>query len=85
MSGITTTVTGTFTQRGSLRVTTSPSAARTIQVDSVPPNDYSVATEFPSGTHTVCYRTSHRLCYRLRRATRPSLPQGQTAVTGMFH
>jgi hypothetical protein len=54
-AGITTTVTGIFAPRGTLRVITSPPAAGTILVDGVPRDDWSVSTEFPVGLHVVCF------------------------------
>jgi WD40 repeat protein len=54
-SGNTTTVTGTFTQRGFLRVTTSPAVAGTMTVDSVPRNDWGMWTDVPTGSYTVCF------------------------------
>jgi hypothetical protein len=54
-SGVTTTVTGTFSRRGTLKVITSPNAPGTILVDGVPRNDWSMSTEFPTGYHAVCF------------------------------
>jgi hypothetical protein len=54
-AGNTTTVTGAFTQRGFLRVTTSPAAPGTIAVDGVPRNDWGMWTDIPTGSHTVCF------------------------------
>jgi hypothetical protein len=54
-SGNTTTVTGAFTQRGFLRVTTSPAAPGTITVDGIPRNDWGMWTDIPTGSHTVCF------------------------------
>jgi hypothetical protein len=48
-------VTGAFTQRGFLRVTTSPAAPGTIAVDGVPRNDWGMWTDIPTGSHTVCF------------------------------
>jgi hypothetical protein len=53
--GQTTTVTGTFTQRGFLHVTTSPPVAGTITVDGVPRDDWGLWTDFPTGSHLVCF------------------------------
>jgi hypothetical protein len=47
--------TGTFTQRGELRATTSPPAAGTILVDGIPRNDWGMWTDIPTGSHTVCF------------------------------
>jgi hypothetical protein len=54
-TGNTTTVDGTFTQRGTLRVTTSPAVAGTISVDGIPRNDWGVWTDLPTGGHQVCF------------------------------
>jgi hypothetical protein len=54
-AGNTTTVTGTFTQRGFLRVTTSPAAPGTISVDGIPRDDWGMWTDIPTGSHTVCF------------------------------
>ena len=54
-AGTTTTVTGTFASRGFLRVTTSPAVASAIAVDGVPRNNWGLWTDFPAGSHTVCF------------------------------
>ena len=54
-SGSTTTVTGTFTQRGWLRVSTSPAVASQLTVDGHPMNDWGMWTDIPTGAHTVCF------------------------------
>jgi hypothetical protein len=54
-SGVTTVVTGTFIQRGSLRVVTSPAVASQITVDGNPTNDWGMFTDIPTGSHTVCF------------------------------
>ncbi len=54
-AGATTTVTGTFTQRGSLRVLTSPAVPGTVSVDGVPRNDWGMWTDIATGTHSVCF------------------------------
>jgi hypothetical protein len=54
-AGATTTVTGTFTARGSLRVITSPPVAGRIAVDGVPRNQWGMWTDLPAGAHTVCF------------------------------
>jgi hypothetical protein len=51
----TTTVTGSFTQRGFLRVITSPAVAGTIWVDGNPRNDWGMWTDIATGSHTVCF------------------------------
>jgi hypothetical protein len=54
-AGSTTMVTGTFVQRGSLRVTTSPPTAGTITVDGISRDDWGMWTDIPAGAHTVCF------------------------------
>jgi hypothetical protein len=54
-SGATTTVTGTFVARGSLRVQTSPAVAGQISVDGTPMDDWGMWTDIPTGQHTVCF------------------------------
>lgn len=54
-AGNTTTVTGTFVPRGYLRVTTSPAVASAISVDGIPRNNWGLWTDFPAGSHTVCF------------------------------
>ena len=54
-AGQTTVVNATFTQRGSLRVITSPAVAGTISVDGVPRNDWGMWTDIPTGNHQVCF------------------------------
>lgn len=54
-AGATTTVTGTFTQRGELQVETSPAVPATIVVDGTPTDDWGVFTDFPAGSHEVCF------------------------------
>jgi len=54
-AGATTTLTGTFTQRGTLRVTTSPALDATISVDGVAADNWGVWTDLPVGAHQVCF------------------------------
>jgi hypothetical protein len=54
-AGNTTLVPANFTQRGFLRVTTSPAVAGTILVDGVPRDDWGMWTDIPTGSHTVCF------------------------------
>jgi hypothetical protein len=55
VAGATTTLTGTFTQRGSLRVITSPAVPGTISVDGSERNDWGVWTDVATGAHQVCF------------------------------
>ncbi len=54
-AGATTTVVGTFSQRGSLSVTTNPPLAAQISVDGVPRNDWGMWTDLPAGSDVVCF------------------------------
>jgi predicted outer membrane repeat protein len=54
-AGATTTVTGTFAQRGWLRVITSPAVAGTISVDGIPRDAWGMWTDLATGAHTVCF------------------------------
>ena len=54
-AGNTTTVTGTFTQRGFLQVHTSPAVAGTIYTNGIPGDDWGLFTDLPVGTYTVCF------------------------------
>jgi streptogramin lyase len=54
-AGATTTVTGSFTQRGELQVFTSPAVPSQITLDGNPTDDWGMFTDVPTGAHTVCY------------------------------
>jgi parallel beta-helix repeat protein len=54
-AGATTSVAGAFTQRGFLNVQTSPPVAATISVDGIPRDDWGLYTDFPAGSHQVCF------------------------------
>ena len=54
-AGATATLAGGFTQRGSLRVVTSPPLAGQVSVDGVPRNDWGMWTDLPTGFHAVCF------------------------------
>jgi hypothetical protein len=53
--GATTTVSGSFVQRGFLQVTTSPAVPSTISVDGIPRDDWGLFTDIPTGSHQVCF------------------------------
>jgi len=55
IAGDTTLVTGTYLQRGTLQVTTSPAVAGTISVDGMPRDDWGMWTHLPAGSYEVCY------------------------------
>jgi hypothetical protein len=54
-AGRTSTVTGTFSARGTLRVTTTPAADATVTVDGYPADNWGMWTDLPAGTHQVCF------------------------------
>jgi hypothetical protein len=54
-TGATTVVTGTFVQQGFLRVITSPAVPSAISVDGVARNEWGLWTDFPVGSHQVCF------------------------------
>jgi len=54
-AGNTAVVTGTYAARGSLHVATNPSVPGTITVDGIPRNDLGMWTDFPTGSHEVCF------------------------------
>jgi hypothetical protein len=54
-SGTTTTVTGTFIERGFLQVETSPAVPGTISIYGIPADDWGVYTDEPTGTYQVCF------------------------------
>ena len=54
-AGNTTSVQGTFVQKGNLRVVTSPPVPSTISVDGVPRNDWGMWTDLPAGSYQVCF------------------------------
>ena len=54
-AGQTTTVNANFTQRGSLRVITSPAVPGTISVAGVPRNNWGLWTDIPVGNYQVCF------------------------------
>ncbi len=54
-AGQTTSVTGTFVQRGFLQVVTSPAVAGTVFVNGVPADDWGLYTDLPAGTYTLCF------------------------------
>ena len=53
--GATSTVTGTFAQRGFLRVITSPAVSGTITVDGIARDAWGLFTDLPVGSHQVCF------------------------------
>jgi hypothetical protein len=84
-SGNTTTVTGTFADRGTLTVITSPPVAGTISVDGLPRDDMSVSTEFPVGPHEVCF--GQAAAYTTSPACQTVMVNARTdvTVTGAYH
>lgn len=55
VEGATAVVNGAFTQRGFLRVDTSPATPATISVDSHPRDDWGMWTHYEPGTYEVCF------------------------------
>jgi hypothetical protein len=56
-AGLTTTVTGTFVQRGFLQVHTSPASPGTIFVNGMPSDDWGLYTDMAPGSYQVCFGT----------------------------
>jgi hypothetical protein len=55
-AGQTTTVTGNFTQNGYIRALINPAGLDApISVDGIARDEYGMWTEFPVGSHTVCW------------------------------
>ena len=77
-SGATTTVTGTFVQRGFLQVQTSPAVAGTIYINGIPADDWGVYTDLPVGTYTVCFGA-------VTRRPHPGLPDPDGHRRGHHH
>jgi hypothetical protein len=55
IDGQTTTVIGTFTQRGFLQAATSPAVVGTVFVDGIPRNDWGMWTDLDPGDYQVCF------------------------------
>jgi plastocyanin len=83
-AGNTTTVTGSFTQRGTLRVLTSPAAPGTISVDGVPRNDWGMWTDIPTGSHMVCFGLASGFANTPPCQTTTVNAGVETDVTGMY-
>ena len=82
-AGATTTVTGSFVQRGSLRVVTSPAVAGQVSVDGVPRNDWGMWTDLPAGSHSVCFGPVAG--YTAPACQTPTVAAGSlTTVTGTY-
>lgn len=83
VSGLTTTVTGTFIPRGYLRVLTEPASPATIYVDGTPREDWGMWTDIPTGPLTVCFGTVVGLTTPPCQAT--TVTAGMTTtITGVF-
>jgi len=81
--GATTTVNGTFTQLGYLKVNTSPAVASTISIDGVDINEYGAWIPTTAGSHTVCYGAVAG--YNAPSCTNGVVTAGNTTtVTGTF-
>jgi hypothetical protein len=82
-SGATTSVTGTFTQRGFLHVETSPAVAATIFIDGTPADNWGVYSDMPAGTYQVCFGLVAG--YTTPACQNPTVTAGSTTViTGTY-
>ena len=79
-----TTVTGAFTQRGFLRVTTSPAVPGTIAVDGIPRDDWGMWTDISTGSHTVCFGAVSGYANTPACQTVTLNPGATTTVTGAY-
>jgi hypothetical protein len=84
-NGVTTTVQGNFTQRGFLRVITSPAVAATIFVDGLPRNDWGDWTDYPTGSHMVCFGPAAGLANTPTCQTVTVNAGVETDVTGTYN
>jgi hypothetical protein len=87
-SGATTTLVGNFTQRGSLRVLTSPAVASTVYLDDIPRNDWGMWTDVPVGSHVVCFGPAPggaNLSNPPACQTAVVTAGGLTTITGTYH
>jgi len=75
----TTSVVGTYTARGYLRVITSPAVASTISVDGVPRNDWGVWADVAPGTYNVCF--GNVAGYAVPTCRNVTVTAGATATT----
>jgi hypothetical protein len=80
-----TVITATFAPRGTLQVVTSPEAASTIEVDGVPRDDFRLSTEFPVGSHHVCFGKAPGFATTPECQTVVVTAGGHTTVIGHFH
>lgn len=55
LGGVTSTVVGNFTERGTLQVNTSPPQPSTISIDNLPRDKFGVWTDLEPGTYNVCF------------------------------
>ncbi|MDG2111385.1 MAG: hypothetical protein P8N02_02090, partial [Actinomycetota bacterium] len=78
----TTTIGGVYTQRGSLRIDTSPAQPSTILVDLVPRDDSGVWTDVPPGTYDVCFGEASSFAPACQNVT--VNPGALTTVTGTW-
>ena len=62
VEGATTTVSGDFVRKGSLRATTAPPANVVVSVDGVPRNNWGLLTTMAPGTYTVCAEHADPTC-----------------------
>ena len=82
-AGNTTTVNGTFTQRRSLRVSSSPAVAGAISVDGIRRNDRGMWTDLSIGAHQVCFGVVP--AFTTPACQNPTLSAGVlTTITGVY-
>jgi hypothetical protein len=81
--GATTTVTGSFVQRGWLQVQSSPPEPATISMDGVPMDDWGMWTDVPTGSHQVCFGPAPGLGAPPCQTVTVN-PGALTSVTGLY-
>jgi len=84
VAGLTTTVAGSFAQRGELRVLTSPAVPGTISVDGVARDTWGIWTDFPVGSHSVCFGAVTGFVNTPVCQTISVNPGVETDVTGVY-
>ncbi len=83
VDGLTTEVTGNFTQRGWLQVFTSPAVSATVFIDGIPRNDWGMWTDLPPGDHEVCF--GDVAGYTAPACSSATVTAGNTtSITGIF-
>jgi hypothetical protein len=83
-AGLTTTITGTFVQRGFLQVHTSPASPGTISVGGITADDWGVFTDFPVGTYQVCFGQINSFANTPACQSATVTAGGTTTITGTY-